>query len=295
MVFVTGGTGYLGRRVLSQLQQRNIEVTALYHDAVPDVSGIRWVRGDVRDAAGMAAAMQGADVVLHLVGVIREVGDATFAAMNVEACAKVAAATKRAGVRRLVYCSAQGAIDDPRYRYARSKWQGEQAVQQSGVPFTILRPCVLFGPGGGFVDRLLQSIAMSPPGMVVLPGGGRARFSPFAADDAARCLVQAALDDSFQGKVLEVGGPEQLSYADMMRQLMAVRGERRVELPLPLWLLRGIVPGMGLVLKDPPVTPTELRQLDFDNVVPPDAVQQQFGFAPQRFRDGIAYVGRQTG
>ncbi len=295
MVFVTGGTGYLGRRVLALLQEHNIAIAALCHATTSDVSGVRWVRGDIRHASGIVAAMEGADTVIHLVGVIREADDATFAAINVAGTANVAAAAKRAGVRRLVYCSALGAAPDPRYRYTRSKWQGEQAVQGSGVPFTILRPSVLFGPGGGLVDRLVQSIAMSPPGMVVLPGGGRARFSPLAADDAARCLVQAALDDSFQGKVLELGGPEQLSYAEMMRQLLEVRGESRVGLPLPLWLLRVIVPGMGWVLKDPPVTPTELRQLDFDNIVPPDAVQRQFGFAPQRFQDGIAYIGRHTG
>ncbi len=291
MVLLTGATGYLGTRVLALLVSQGADVTALAHDrpsgAVP---GVRWARGDVRDLPSLDAAVSGADSVIHLVAVIRQRGEASFEAINVRGTANVVEAAAKAGVRRLVHCSALGAMNNPRYPYAHSKWLGEEAVRQSGIPFVILRPSVLFGPGFGFVDRLVQSVRMSPPPLVPLPGGGKARFSPIAADDVARCLVQVLDEDTFSGETIEIGGPEQLSYTAMMRQVMATMGIRRRGIPVPMGILRLVVPIMARVMPDPPVTPVELGQLDFDNIVPPDAVERRFGFATQRFADGIAYL-----
>ena len=293
MLLVTGASGFLGRRVVQALQQAgHSPVRCLLHrspgdGALPD--GVEYAHGSVQDPASLAAAMDGIDAVVHLVGIIRERRPSTtFAAVNHGGTRNVAEAAKAAGVRHVVYVSALGARDDARFPYARSKWLGEQEIIGSGVPYTILRPSILFGEGDEFFNTLAALVKMLP--LVPVAGSGANRFQPIAADDVARCVATAVLREAYYGRVIEVGGPRQYTYRELLRTVATVLGVRRLRVHVPIVCMRTMAAVMECVLPRPPVTREQLRYLDLDSVADEDAVEREFAFAPQPLEEGLGYI-----
>ncbi len=294
MIVVTGGTGFVGTHLTRRLLAEGEAVRVLARDAgrAQDLAsrGAEVVVGDVTEPGSLTGAFAGVETVFHLVAIIRERGQATFQRVNVEGTRNVVRACRAAGVRRLLHLSALGVRDDPAYRYIYSKYLGERAVRESGLDWTIFRPSVIYGPGFGFFDRLLQSIRMAPPPIVPVPGSGRARFQPIWVGDVVECVVRALANPGSVGQTYELGGPEHLTYEEMLDLLMEVRGIRRIKVHVPLPLIRLAAPVMGLAMADPPVSPVELKQLDVDNVTDLDGVRRRFGFDPRPLREGLEYL-----
>ncbi|MEW6183313.1 MAG: complex I NDUFA9 subunit family protein [Bacillota bacterium] len=293
MILVTGGTGLVGRAVVKELLDNGFAVRCLVRDPekarllLGDAS--EYMPGDVMDLASLLKAASGAEAVIHLVATIREQGERTFKRINVEGTVNTARTAVDAGVKRFIHMSAIGVREGPAYRYAHSKWQGEEAVRNSGLEWTIIKPSLIYGPGFGFFDRMAQSVRTSPPPFVAYPAG-KTRFQPIAARDVARCVVSALKNPDAVRRVYEIGGPEHLTYAQMFGIYLDVNRIRRIKLPVPLFLLRLAVPLMEKLLPDPPVTSVELKQMDIDVITDPDAVKKNFGFEPVRLRDGLACI-----
>lgn len=292
VVLVTGATGFVGRRVVRALHDRGAEVRCLVH--TPGRKGAlagldaEQVRGSVSDAASLRLAMRGVRTVVHLVAVIRERPGSTFESVNVQGAQNVALAAKEAGARQIVHVSAIGVCDDRRFAYLNSKWRGEQAVITSGVPYTILRPSLMFGEGDEFFNVLAALVKLMPA--VPMPGLGQARFQPIAVEDVARCIAQAVGNDALLGQVVEVGGPQQLTYKEMLRVVARTLGKRRAYLPVPVPLLSLQVWLMERFLPRPPITTKQLQSLPIDNVTQSDAVERVFGFQPRPLAGNIEYV-----
>lgn len=291
MVLVTGATGLVGRHLVPALLEAGFKVRCLVRDEkrarILLGSGPELVRGDVCNSASLQEACRKAAAVIHLVAIIREKGGLTFEKVNVEGTRNVVEAARAAGCRRFIHMSALGATPDPAFRYAHSKWRGEEVVRESGLDWTIFRPSVLYGHGFGFFDRLGQSLQFCPPPFapVIL---SRTRFQPLAAEDLARCVVTALKDPASTGKTYELGGPEHLTYSQMLDAWLAASGLTRLKLPIPFFLLRLAVPLLERLLADPPVTAVELKQMEMDNTTDPDAVEKHFGFKPRPLARGLA-------
>ncbi|MSP78416.1 MAG: complex I NDUFA9 subunit family protein [Dehalococcoidia bacterium] len=294
MILVTGATGLLGRYTVAELAAQGMPVCCLVRnpERARQVLGPRpaLVTGDVRDAASVRSAMQGIDAVVHLVAVIRESKHAgTFDLVNVAGTRTVAQAAQEAGVRRIVHISVLGAADEPGLHYFRSKWLGEQEVLKSDVPYTILRPSLLFGLGDEFFNLLA---ALQRLGSVVpVAGGGRTRFQPVAVQDVARCIALSLSDPGYAGRALNIGGPETLSYNEILDRVAEAMGVRkRLKLHVPMPLMRGMAWLMGRLLPTPPVTSEQLQLLNRDNVTETDAIVKAFGFAPRPVRGNLGYL-----
>ena len=132
-------------------------------------------------------------------------GPATFEAINHWGARNVARAAAQAGVKHLVHVGAIGSVDDARLPYLYSKWRGEQAVMESGVPYTIIRASILFGPGDEFVNSLAGLVKAFP--VATVAGNGRNRFQPIAVDEAAKCVALAVQRQGPLGQTVEIGGP----------------------------------------------------------------------------------------
>lgn len=287
MILVTGATGFVGTHVIKELISSGEKVAALVR--APRKAGalarlgVALREGDVTDPVSLRVACQGVDRVVHLVAIIRERGRATFQAVNADGTRHMAEAAAQAGVRHFVHMSALGAGPDPRLRYTYSKWLGEEAVRGSGVPWTIIRPSVIFGEGFGFVDRLVQAVRMTP-GLVAVPGRGATLFQPIWAGDVARVVARVLAEGAPHfGRTYEIGGPEHLSYEQMLDIVMRSLGVRKRKVHVPLFLVRPALAVMERILPDPPATTTELAQLGKDNVTAPDSVERAFGFRPRSF------------
>ncbi len=291
MILVTGATGLVGRHIVPALLQAGHRVRCLVRNREKARSLLgnepEFCDGDVTDPASLDEACRGAEAVIHLVAVIREKGPVTFESINVQGTRNMVAAAEKAGCRRFVHMSALGVRPDPAYRYAYSKWLGEEAVRQSSLAWTIFRPSVLYGRGFGFFDRMAQSLRMSPPPFAPVPAAS-SRFQPLAAADLARCVVLALTNLGSVGQTYEIGGPEHLTYGQMLDTWLASRGRQRVKLPVPLALMRLVVPVMERLLPDPPVTSVELKQMELDNVTDLNTVEKYFGFKPRTLAQGLA-------
>ena len=293
VTLVTGATGFVGREVVKTLRSRDVEVRCLVHSPGSERvlgSGLDVHYGDVRDPAALRAAFYDVDAVVHLVAIIRERGSLTLDGINHRGTANVVEAASAAGVGHFVHQSALGARDDPTYAYLYSKWQGEQAVVGSGLPYTILRPSVIFGPGDEFVNLLASLVKAFP--LVPVPGRGRNRFQPLAVEEMARCIADTPGRDDLVGKTVELGGPEHLSLDDLVDAIARACKVRRLKVHVPLPAMLLAIRILGVVTSRAPATPDQLRSMAIPNVAGLDTVERTYGFRPRPLAGNIDYVKR---
>lgn len=280
LVTIFGGSGFVGAQAVRVLAKRGARVrVAVRRPALAyrmrllgDVGQVEIVQANIRDAASVARALDGAEACVNAVAVLYEHGRQTFPALHVEGARTVAAAARAAGVERFVQISAIGASADSPSAYARTKAAGEAAVREMLAGAVVLRPSVVFGPEDQFFNRFAAMATVSPA--LPLIGGGRTRFQPVYVGDVAEAVAAAALDPSTAGRTYELGGPTVYTFEELMRLLLAEIGRRRLLVPIPFGLA-AILGAVGDLIArtpfPPPITSDQVALLRSDNVVAPGA------------------------
>jgi len=291
LVAVTGGTGFVGRHVVHVLVDRGHRVRALVRD--PDrlsARAVEAVPGELRDPAALRALVAGADAVVHLVGIIVERGPATFTAVHVNGTRAVVAAARAAGCGRLVHMSAVGARDETGATpYHRTKRRGEAAVEQGGVPYVILRPSFISGPGNLPIATLARLHRWMP--MVPVFGDGRFLTQPVWVGDVALAFALAA-EGAGAAETLELGGAAPISYDEFVRAIGRASGNPRRLIHIPLPLVRGVARVFDLLGPSAPLTSTQLQMLVEGTSTPASALERVFGIRPLDFEEGLRrYLG----
>jgi NADH dehydrogenase len=297
-VLVTGATGFVGREIVRQLLQANYVVLALArrhpsgarqfqlsHD-----SRLEFIAGDTGQPASLAAATQGVDAVIHLVGIISELGRNTFYKAHVEATQNVVRACEQAGVRRYVHMSALGTRPGAVSRYHQTKWEAEEVVRASRLAWTILRPSLIYGRGDQFVNMFAALSRWSPFLPVMGPGTGR--MQPLSVESVAHCFVQALRKPATHGRTLDLCGPTPISFLEILDTILQVLGRRRWKLhvPLPLarcqaQLLEFVYPTLFRLAA--PLNRDQLIMLQENNTGDPSPAMELLGMPTESFRDGI--------
>ena len=296
-VLVTGPTGFLGRRVVHKLVEHNYEVRCLVRspgrERIFDQLAVDVYYGDVNNADALASACQGIDQVVHLVGVIREGRNTTYDSVNRVGTENIVAAAVAAGsVSQFLQISAVGAVNDPELPYLKSKWQAEQAVISSGLPYTIIRPSLIFGQGDEFMNSLASLVRLFP--LVPVISGGRNRLQPIWVDDLAQCIALSLSRHDLQGHTLELGGPDQLSYNQIVDIIARAMGKRRMKVHVPLWVMGMNAAVMQRLMSRPPINSEMLKMLRVRNVAELGMVEQTFGFRPRPMEGSIDFVNDVT-
>ncbi|HET6745495.1 MAG TPA: NAD(P)H-binding protein, partial [Candidatus Limnocylindria bacterium] len=245
---------------------------------------------DVVTGQGLDNALRGSEALVHLVAIPRETDGRSFEEVNVGGVSRVLDAMRGAGTRSIVHLSVLGATDDPAYRYLSSKWRGEQLVRQSGLDWVVLRPSLLFGPGDGFFGLIGTTLRWWSPGVVAIPAAGPVRFQPLSVEDLAFAVERCLSEPSRAGSVYELGGPEYLFYPDIVDAVMAATGRRRLKLPVPVPLLRGLTTVTDRLLPIFPVSHDQVRSLGRPNHTDLDAFERTFGVPPRPFDLGYMRV-----
>lgn len=297
MILVTGATGFVGSHLVRRLRKENIPVRAIVRtpakaQALRDL-GAEVVAGDIADPWSLIAAAEGAERVVHLVGIIQEERGATFRSVHVDGTRNVLEAAAKVGVKHFFHQSALGTREGAKSEYHRTKWEAEALVRESGIPYTILRPSLIYGPGDLFTVRLAEMIRLSP----VLPviGSGRSRVQPVFIDDVVSCIVKAIMSDAFRGRVLEIGGPDQLTYTEVTKTIADALGVDRPAVHLPLPFMRLMAKAAEMVLPKPPVTTDQLIMLQEDNICGMQDIREAFGVEPVAFREGLRRFLKRAG
>jgi len=209
MIFVTGGTGFVGRAIIRKLLGEGKGVRALYRDEKRcrfiDNPKVTWIKGEIGDIESLHRGMAGADCVIHLVGILVEPGAQTFDAIHGRGTENILEAARRSGVRRLLHMSALGSRPDAVSRYHQTKWKAEEAVRASSLEATIFRPSLIFGREDVSLNLFAKIISYSP--MIPIPGTGESRQQPVWVEDVAECFVRSLERPASIGKTYALCGP----------------------------------------------------------------------------------------
>lgn len=272
LVTIFGGGGFLGRYVAQELLATGTRIriaernpaNALHIRPLGGLGQVQMVAADVTQPETLARAVDGADAVINLVGILK----GAFYKVHVEGAGNVAKAAAQAGASALVHISAIGADTESRSEYGRTKGQGEEAVRAAFARATILRPSILFGPEDQFINRFAQIIRMAPVVPVI---GGKTKFQPAYVVDVAKAVALAALDpDKHGGKTYELGGPQVMNMMQINQWIAHATGRDPTFLTVPdsvsdaLASLTGWMPGA-------PITSDQWKMLQQDNIVTPGA------------------------
>jgi len=287
LVAVTGATGFVGGHIVERLLRRDHAVRVLARD--PSRAGwlrdrgVEVVAGDLAAPDALAQLANGAGAVVHLVGIIEEIGRQTFQRVHVEGTAAVVAAARGAGVPRLVHMSALGARGDAAATaYHRSKAEAETIVLGSGIPAAVLRPSLVAAPGNPVLAILLGMLRHLPAIPVI--GDGRYQLQPVAAEDVAEVFTLAAERPQLVGR-FDIAGPEPLTYHQVLDALEAALQVRRARIRIPVAVARAGAAAGTLVPLLNPITPSQLTMLLEGNTTEHNALVDVFGIAPRRFAD----------
>lgn len=291
LITIIGGSGFLGRHIVRALARRGYRVRVACRR--PDLAGhlqplgntgqIMTVQANVRYPASLAAACEGAYAVINLTGVLYSAGAQSFDAVHsfgAEASAKAARAAK---ARLFIQMSAIGADANSSAAYARSKAEGEARARAAFPGAIVLRPSIVFGPEDSFFNRFAAMARVAP--FLPLIGGGETKFAPVFAGDVAEAVVRLVDKGEADGQTYELGGPEVLSFRQLLQFTLDTIGRNRLLLSLPWGVAKLQAALMGL-LPRPPLTMDQVELLKSDNVVSAEARRENrtlegLGITPQ--------------
>ena len=261
-VFLTGATGFVGSHLVQGLVAAGHSVRALVHSlgkAKTRAPGIEYIPGNILEPTSLRDIMPGCDAVIHLVGIIDEFKGTTFERIHHEGTRKVVAAARASSIRRFVHMSALGTRPNAVAAYHKTKWKGEEAVRGGGIPWVILRPSIIYGPGDGFTTRMLELMRKAPLRLIV--GSGRYPVQPVYIGDVVDCFVQSLSSDAALGREVALGGPRAMPIEEMLDALAAAAGIRKRKVHLPYWLMYANATLLEIFLPRPPVTCDQLTMM----------------------------------
>ncbi|BDA86898.1 oxidoreductase [Aureimonas sp. SA4125] len=289
-VTVFGGSGFLGRYVVRELAKRGHRIRVAcrrpdlaYHLQITGNMGqVMPIQANLRYPWSIDRAVEGADHVVNLVGVLAETGRQTFDALQSSGARLVAEAARGVGAG-MTQMSAIGADGSSASGYARTKGEGERAVLETVPDARILRPSIVFGAEDQFFNRFAEMSRFAP--VLPLIGGGKTRFQPVCVNDVAKAVAMSVDGLVPGGAVYELGGPEILTFRQMMEKMLAVVQRKRGFLNLSFRAAERLA-GMMSFLPGAPLTSDQVQQLKLDNVVSDAAIAEgrtlaAFGIQPQ--------------
>jgi NADH dehydrogenase len=276
LVTVFGGSGFIGAQVVRALAKRGYRVRIAVRQpnvsyrmrVLGDVGQIELVQANLRNAASIGRALDGAEACVNLVGILYEQGRQGFQGLHTRGAEEVAKAAAARGITRFVQMSALGADSGSPSKYSRSKALGEQAVRAVIPSAVVIRPSVVFGTDDSLFNRFAHLASLLP--VIPLPGGGETKFQPIFVGDVAQAIANAVTDPALAGKTFEIGGPKVYTYKQLMQLTLQEIHKSRplLTLPWPVASLLGAlaeIPGKFLPIA-PVLTADQVSLLKKDNL-----------------------------
>jgi len=283
MILVTGGNGFVGPKIVRALRERDLPVRALVRRpgdrsaATLAAWGSELVQGDMTDAESLRRAVEGAEVVVHLVA-IRQGSDDDFRQVMEQGTRDLVAAAKDAGVQRFVLMSALGTSEQTKdlVPYYRAKWEMEQTVQGSGVEHVVFRPSFVFAGDGGILPTFTKLARFAPVTPII--GSGTQRIQPIWIDDVAAYFAAGVDKPEAANRIFELGGPDAVSWNEFWQRLKRELGQRRPSVHVPMGLMRLNALVTERLPGNIPLTRDLLTMLEHgDNVTSNDDAVRTFG------------------
>jgi uncharacterized protein YbjT (DUF2867 family) len=289
VILVTGGTGFVGPKVVHAVRAegRPVRVLARRPEKQDQLRawGCEIVRGDMTDAESLRHAVDGCEAVVHLVALAPFAPPAAIERVMVHGTRELVTAAKQAGIRRFVLMSALGASEETIdvAPYYRAKWAMEQEVEGSGMEHVIFRPSFVFGRDGGLLPQQIRLVRWSP----VTPVVGRHRMQPIWVEDVAAFFAGALANAAATNRTFDLGGPDRLTWEELHAEIRTVLGKRRLAFTMPPGLLRAGA-SVGRLLPPLAGARSAVEMLDLgDNVCDAGPAVETFGIEPVGVREQI--------
>lgn len=289
LVTIFGGSGFVGRHLVRALAKRGYRVRVAvrrpdlaYHlQPLGNVGQIQAIQANLRYRWTVDRAVEGSDIVVNLVGILKESGKQKFGNVQQTGARYIAEAARQAGAR-LIHGSAIGADTESDSLYGKTKGEAEKAVLSIDRKAIIFRPSIVFGPEDDFFNRFASMARFSP--FLPLIGGGHTKFQPVFVGDVAEAMARGIDGDLAPGKIYELGGPEIVSFRECLEIMMRITHRDRFLVSLPWFLAHNMARLTGW-LPGAPLTVDQVKLLRQDNVVSQAALKsgrtlQGMGISP---------------
>jgi uncharacterized protein YbjT (DUF2867 family) len=302
IIAIAGGSGFIGRAIarrLAAIEGVTVRVLSRNPDAArsrfSDLAGAQFVRADVGNISGLTQALENARAVVNAVQfdgfpVENPSRGLTFDKVDYGGTVAMLAAAKRAGVAQFIYISGAGADESSSHPAFRAKGRAERAIRESELDYTILRPSIVYGPEDRVLNSLARILRFAP--VFVVPGSGKQKLQPVLVDDVAACVV-LALSGRGRNGTYEIGGPEPVTFDEMVRTIMEVTGRRRPMIHFPESLARAGA-GVAEMLPRPPITRDALAFVSADSTCDIVPLIAEFGIQLTPLRIGLGYLARRA-
>jgi uncharacterized protein YbjT (DUF2867 family) len=295
VILVTGATGFVGSRLLKRLAGasggetlRGTARSVRAHD-VP--AGVEALAADMTRPETLTPALDGVTTLVHAAAItanLKEPYPGAYRRINETGTHNLMQAAAAAGVSRVILMSGLSAPAEEG-SYMATRVGMEKAVRDSGLPYVILQPSVLFGDEAEFISALARVARISP--VLPLMGDPGLQFQPLWIDDLLRILELSITSEKHLGRAIPIGGPEHVTFKQILETICRAMSVRRLLLPLPFPVVALQARVMAAVLARPPLTPAALELFRYDNSTSLDAVHANFGFEPRGFREHLLAHG----
>lgn len=293
MILVTGGTGFVGRHLVEQLIASGKQVRILLRPSkkspnLPKGMAVEAAVCSLQDERGLRAAMRDVDLVFHMVGTERHSSRASLQEVDIHGTQHLANAAAYSGVQRIFYLSHLGADRASAYPVLKAKAIAEGMIINSGVPYTIIRSAVIFGPGDQFTTSLLRLLRLAP-GFFIMPADGSSLVQPLWINDVISCLLLALENEDFVQQTISIGGLDLLTFRQVIDLVMVRTGIHRRVLSLSPANLRILALFMDQFTRFP-VSIFWLDYLSANRTTQLDSVPRTFGIMPSRFHTKLDFL-----
>jgi NADH dehydrogenase len=295
MILVTGGTGFIGGALLRRLAAERMPARALIRPSpasphLPKGVPVEVAVSSLDDERGLRAAMVGVDTVYHLVTGEWKGPRANLGEIDVQGTRAVIAAAEDAGVKRFFYVSHLGADRGSAYTVLRAKGIAEELIRKSKIPHTILRTGIVFGPNDGFTTGIARILSLNPF-IFLMPSDGSVILQPMWVDDLVTCLVWALQDPETANRTYDIGGPEYLSFRQIVELVMKETRMRRLLIGVQPPVLRWITMFLETVMPNLPVSVYWLDYMAVNRTTAIDTMPRFFNLMPSRMSMRLGYLG----